>query len=128
AEVTGGLEHPGIVPVYGLGQYADGRPYYAMRFIRGESLKEAIDRYHSERRGSSPPNLVNATDSAADGRRLASASADQTVKVWDPQSGQEVLTLRGHTGPVSSVAFSPDGKHLATGSHDRTVKVWDALT
>ena len=46
AEVTGGLEHPGIVPVYGLGRYPDGRPYYAMRFIRGESLKEAIDRFH----------------------------------------------------------------------------------
>lgn len=46
AEITGGLEHPGIVPVYGLGQYDDGRPYYAMRFIRGDSLKEAVDRYH----------------------------------------------------------------------------------
>jgi tetratricopeptide (TPR) repeat protein/tRNA A-37 threonylcarbamoyl transferase component Bud32 len=46
AEVTGGLEHPGIVPVYGLGTYADGRPYYAMRFIRGDSLREAIDRFH----------------------------------------------------------------------------------
>ena len=44
AEITGGLEHPGIVPVYGLGTYADGRPFYAMRFIRGDSLKEAIDR------------------------------------------------------------------------------------
>ncbi len=47
AEVTGGLEHPGIVPVYGLGQYDDGRPYYAMRFIKGDSLKEAIDEFHS---------------------------------------------------------------------------------
>ena len=47
AEVTGGLEHPGIVPVYGLGTYADGRPYYAMRFIKGDGLKEAIDRYHA---------------------------------------------------------------------------------
>ena len=46
AEVTGGLEHPGIVPVYGLGTYGDGRPYYAMRFIRGDSLKDAIDRFH----------------------------------------------------------------------------------
>ena len=43
AQITGGLEHPGIVPVYGLGTYGDGRPYYAMRFIRGDSLKEAID-------------------------------------------------------------------------------------
>ena len=48
AEVTGGLEHPGIVPVYGLGHYSDGRPYYAMRFIRGDSLKEAIAAYHSD--------------------------------------------------------------------------------
>jgi serine/threonine-protein kinase len=46
AEITGGLEHPGIVPVYGLGVYADGRPYYAMRFIRGDTLKEAIKRFH----------------------------------------------------------------------------------
>jgi serine/threonine-protein kinase len=48
AEVTGGLEQPGIVPVYGLGTYGDGRPYYAMRFIRGDSLKEAIDRFHAD--------------------------------------------------------------------------------
>lgn len=46
AEITGALEHPGIVPVYGLGQYDDGRPFYAMRFIRGDSLKEAVDRFH----------------------------------------------------------------------------------
>src|SRR5205807_8953608 len=46
AEITGGLEHPGIVPVYGLGQYGDGRPFYAMRFIKGDSLKEAIERFH----------------------------------------------------------------------------------
>ena len=48
AEITGGLEHPGIVPVYGLGTYGDGRPYYAMRFIKGDSLKEAIEHFHDE--------------------------------------------------------------------------------
>jgi tetratricopeptide (TPR) repeat protein/tRNA A-37 threonylcarbamoyl transferase component Bud32 len=47
AEVTGGLEHPGVVPVYGLGSYADGRPYYAMRFVKGDSLKEAIAAFHA---------------------------------------------------------------------------------
>jgi tRNA A-37 threonylcarbamoyl transferase component Bud32/tetratricopeptide (TPR) repeat protein len=46
AEITGGLEHPGIVPVYGLGTYADGRPFYVMRFIKGDNLKEAIRRFH----------------------------------------------------------------------------------
>jgi serine/threonine-protein kinase len=48
AEITGGLEHPGIVPVYGLGTDAGGRPYYAMRFIKGDSLKEAIERFHAD--------------------------------------------------------------------------------
>jgi tRNA A-37 threonylcarbamoyl transferase component Bud32 len=47
AEITGGLEHPGVVPVYGLGRYADGRPYYAMRFVRGETLQEAVRKYHA---------------------------------------------------------------------------------
>jgi serine/threonine-protein kinase len=46
AEVTGGLEHPGIVPVYGLGHLPDGRPFYAMRFIKGNNLKDAIARFH----------------------------------------------------------------------------------
>ena len=48
AEITGGLEHPGIVPVYGLGAYPDGRPFYAMRFIRGQSLQDAIKAFHAE--------------------------------------------------------------------------------
>src|SRR4051794_12830711 len=48
AEVTGGLEHPGIVPIYGLGTYGDGRPFYAMRFIRGDSLKQAIEHFHKD--------------------------------------------------------------------------------
>src|SRR6185295_7565753 len=45
-EITGKLEHPGIVPVYGLGQYVDGRPFYAMRFIKGDSLKTALEAFH----------------------------------------------------------------------------------
>ena len=52
------------------------------------------------------------------------------MKVWDAQTGQELLTLKGHTGMAPSVAFSPDGKRLASslaGGH-RRVKVWDAQT
>jgi serine/threonine protein kinase len=48
AEITGGLEHPGVVPVYGLGTYGGGRPYYAMRFIKGDSLKEAVEQFHGD--------------------------------------------------------------------------------
>lgn len=54
AEVTGRLEHPGIVPVYSLGTYEDGRPYYAMRFIQGDSLKEAIEKFHEEKKSLTP--------------------------------------------------------------------------
>jgi eukaryotic-like serine/threonine-protein kinase len=52
AEVTGGLEHPGIVPVYGLGCDESGRPFYAMRFIKGDSLKDAIAAFHNPDRAS----------------------------------------------------------------------------
>jgi serine/threonine-protein kinase len=48
AEVTGNLEHPGVVPVYALGTHEDGRPFYAMRFVKGDSLKEAIERFHAD--------------------------------------------------------------------------------
>jgi serine/threonine-protein kinase len=55
AEITGRLEHPGIVPVYGLGAYDDGRPFYGMRFIRGDNLKAAIEQFHrEEERGRAP--------------------------------------------------------------------------
>jgi serine/threonine-protein kinase len=47
AEITGALEHPGVIPVYALGSHPDGRPYYAMRLVRGETLKVAIEQYHA---------------------------------------------------------------------------------
>jgi serine/threonine-protein kinase len=54
AEITGRLEHPGIVPVYGLGRDADGQPFYAMRFVRGETLQDAIARFHGAGRPGDP--------------------------------------------------------------------------
>src|SRR5207253_2044165 len=64
---------------------------------------------------------------SSDGQRLASASDDQTVKLWEAASGQELLTLQGHTSVVWGVAFSPDGQRLASASHDGTVKLWDTI-
>ena len=61
-----------------------------------------------------------------DGRRVVSGSHDQTMKVWDAATGQEVLTLRGHNHLVTSEAVSADGKRLVSGSADETVRVWDA--
>ena len=51
AKVTGSLEHPGIVPIYGMGTFEDGRPFYAMRLIRGKSMQEAIKEVHAKSHG-----------------------------------------------------------------------------
>ena len=63
-----------------------------------------------------------------DGRRLASGSSDETVRLWDVETGSCVRTLEGHGGTVFSVCFSPDGRLVASGSDDRTVRLWDAET
>jgi serine/threonine protein kinase len=47
AEITGKLEHPGIVPIYSLGHDPAGQPYYATRFVEGDNLQAAIERFHS---------------------------------------------------------------------------------
>ena len=62
-----------------------------------------------------------------DGKTLAAASYDMTVKVWDVTTAKRT-TLQGHTHAVYSVAFSPDGKTLASASGDKTVKLWDLAT
>ena len=63
-----------------------------------------------------------------DGTRLATASRDRTVRVWDPVSGDQSMVLEGHTGAVWRVAWSPDGTRLAATSDDHSVRVWDPVT
>jgi WD40 repeat protein/serine/threonine protein kinase/Flp pilus assembly protein TadD len=78
--------------------------------------------------GFSPPrhtDIARGVDFSPDGQRIASASNDGFVKIWNAETGQEVATLRGHSGYVCGVAFSPGGRCLASASWDHTVKVWD---
>jgi WD40 repeat protein len=63
-----------------------------------------------------------------DGSKLASASADRAVRLWNVGTGQVEQTLEGHSGWVQSVAFSPDGSKLASASRDRTVRLWNVGT
>ena len=71
---------------------------------------------------------VEAVAFSPDGRRLASAGEDGTVRLWDPATGAGLATLTSHDGEVSSVAFSPDGRRLASAGRDRTVRLWDPVT
>jgi WD40 repeat protein/uncharacterized caspase-like protein len=61
-----------------------------------------------------------------DGKEIATASNDNTAKIWDAETGILLANLAGHTLSVSSVKFSPDGKHVLTSSWDNTIKIWDA--
>jgi WD40 repeat protein len=68
---------------------------------------------------------VRALAVTPDGRRAVSGSGDRTLKLWDLESGQLLLTLAGHDHLVRAVAVTPDGRHAVSASADRTLKLWD---
>lgn len=79
-----------------------------------------------------PPVLVGHTGSVvnasfdADGRRVLTASWDETARVWDPSEPTPHATvLAGHTGPIWIASFSPDGRRVVTASSDGTARIWD---
>jgi WD40 repeat protein len=57
---------------------------------------------------------------------MATASEDQTIKIWDTTSGEEILTLRGHQHTLTSLSFSHDGQRLASADNQGNIQLWDA--
>ncbi|WP_017662245.1 TIR domain-containing protein [Baaleninema simplex] len=73
-------------------------------------------------------SVVTSVNFSPNGKILASGSGDNTIKLWNVETGEEIRTLERHKAEVFSTHFSPDGKILASGSSDNTIKLWDVET
>ncbi|WP_365973093.1 AAA-like domain-containing protein [Moorena sp. SIO4G3] len=87
-------------------------------------LQQSLSKFKEKRRFRGHIDSVNSVSFSPDGKTLATASSDHTVRVWDLE-GNQLALFKGHIRSVNSVSFSRDGKTIATASDDNTVRVWD---
>src|SRR5437773_248588 len=99
-----------------------------MSQAESRTLAAACEKIREVRRLRGHQGYVYSVSFSADGRLLASGSADTTVRLWNPDTGQELRCLQGQQGMVYSVSFSADGRLLASGSDDKTVRLWNPDT
>ncbi|MHC5722092.1 MAG: WD40 repeat domain-containing protein, partial [Nostoc sp.] len=73
-------------------------------------------------------DFINVVVISPDGQTLASASNDKTIKVWNRNTGELLLTLKKQKSIVLSIAITPDSQTLVSGSFDGSIKLWDLST
>jgi WD40 repeat protein len=69
---------------------------------------------------------VRALAVSPDGKRLATAADDLTIRLWNLERGMQIMTVGRHTGPITDLAFSPDGSTIASTSQDMTLSLWES--
>src|SRR5262249_1578453 len=71
---------------------------------------------------------VRAVAISADGKFLATGSADRSIRLWDLPTGKELFVLNGHLEPITALAFTPDGKALISAAEEKSIKLWNTVT
>ena len=89
------------------------------------NLLAALDKVRERNLLEGHTERVNDIAFSPDGKQIISGSRDNTVRLWDTETGLLIHTLEGHTRAVYAIAFSPDGKQILSGSRDSTVRLWD---
>lgn len=90
------------------------------------NIESCFGGYHRFREFHGHTDSVSSVNFSPDGKTVVSGSDDNTVRVWDTESGDQISVMTGHTDSINSVNFSPDGKFVVSGSTDNTVRIWDA--
>lgn len=116
-----------------LARYNTAKKDSAERLVSGSDdftmfLWEPATSKHPKARMTGHQQLVNHVYFSPDGRWIASASFDKSVKLWNGFTGEFIATFRGHVGPVYQISWSADSRLLLSGSKDSTLKIWDMRT